>query len=662
MPALHALRTTAATRTTTAAYETVQPLSLQPQFPPLGRYTPPTMSLAARRITAVALLACGGALWVAIGNGRGMGLMRWVLLTAAVAIGALPPVSRRVVARLDRVRHPTQRTIERTALLVGVLATAYFVFTAFHQDRDLFPKTHDEGSYLLGMQMLAHGRLWMPKHPLADFFETFYVIVDPVYASKYFPGTALMYAPTIWLHWPTWVLPVVASGAIVGLLYRIFTQLVDGVAGLLAAILMASLSWFRMLSILLFSQVPMLLLGLLLFWAWLNWREKQRAGWLIAIGAFAGWGAITRPVDALIFAAAAGVGMLCSLRRQPPRRWVVTAGWVILGAAPFLTIQLIFNKGVTGHVFETPFTYYIDRDHPQTSFGFHDYDPLASPASTLPQKRDYYRNVIAPLVQRHRIGNLLHNWVRRDVPGQPAYDRPRLPMVVVSTMPFRVLLPVALVGVLGLTDVRRRLLWLTLPLFVLAYIPYTFFLEHYAVSIAPAVILSVVLGGEALATTWPRFGVAIRSSFTLGVVALALLSTYELNPVSTLLDRDKSASNPHLVDDETFHSALLRAVNTQLPDVIQKPAVILFRYAPGQNVIEEPVFNNAAAWPDDQEIVRAHDLGDRDIEVVRYYAERQPERVFYRFDRATMTLSPPLGTARQLLAEMRREQRTSTTR
>jgi hypothetical protein len=662
MPALHNLRTTAATRTTTAANETVQPLSLQQQFSPLGRYTPPTMSLAARRITAVALLACGGALWVAIGNGRGMGLMRWVLLAAAVAIGALPPVSRRVVARLDRIRHPTQRTIERTALLVGVLATAYFVFTAFHQDRDLFPKTHDEGSYLLGMHMLAHGRLWMPKHPLADFFETFYVIVDPVYASKYFPGTALMYAPTIWLHWPTWVLPVVASGAIVGLLYRIFTQLVDGVAGLLAAILMASLSWFRMLSILLFSQVPMLLLGLLLFWAWLNWREKQRAGWLIAIGAFAGWGAITRPVDALIFAAAAGVGMLCSLRRQPPRRWVVTAGWVILGAAPFLTIQLIFNKGVTGHVFETPFTYYIDRDHPQTSFGFHDYDPARMPVSTLPQKRDYYRNVIAPLVQRHRIGNLLHNWVRRDVPGQPAYDRPRLPMVVDSTMPFRVLLPVALVGVLGLTDVRRRLLWLTLPLFVLAYIPYTFFLEHYAVSIAPAVILSVVLGGEALATTWPRFGVAIRSSFTLGVVALALLSTYELNPVSTLLDRDTSASNPHLVDDETFHSALLRAVNTQLPDVIQKPAVILFRYAPGQNVIEEPVFNNAAAWPDDQEIVRAHDLGDRDIEVVRYYAERQPERVFYRFDRATMTLSPPLGTAKQLLAEMERGPTSAKTR
>ena len=80
-----------------------------------------------------------------------------------------------------------------------MLATAYFVFTAFYQDRDLFPKTHDEGSYLLGMRMLATGRLWMPRHELADFFDTFYVLNEPVYASLYFPGTALMYVPAVLL-------------------------------------------------------------------------------------------------------------------------------------------------------------------------------------------------------------------------------------------------------------------------------------------------------------------------------------------------------------------------------------------------------------------------------------------------------------------------------
>jgi hypothetical protein len=549
-----------------------------------------------------------------------------------------------------------------TALLVGVVATAYFVFTAFHQDRDLFPKTHDESSYLLGMQMLAHGRLWMPKHPLADFFETFYVIVDPVYASKYFPR-----------HRADVRADDLAALADVGaarrrqrrdrrLLYRIITQLADGVAGLLAAILMASLSWFRMLSILLFSQVPMLLLGLLVVWAWLRWRDKPRFGWLIAIGAFAGWGAITRPVDALVFAAAVGVGMLCSLWRTAAKRWVVAAGWVVLGAAPFLTVQLIFNKGVTGHVLQTPFAYYIDRDHPQTSFGFHDYDPRDGAASSLPQKRDYYRNVIAPLVQRHRIGNLLHNWVRRDVPGQPAYDRPRLPMVVDSTMPFRVLLPIAFVGLPRLD--RRPPAGAVAD--VAAVHP-----RVRSVHVFPRALRRQRRpggdpehrprrrsAGDDVAAVRKCDPLVVRAWRGHARLALDVRAQPHLHAARP---RSRGQSNSHVIDDETFHSNFLRAVNTQIPDVIQKPAVILFRYAPGQNVIEEPVYNNLAAWPDDQEIVRAHDFGDgRNIQIVQYYAEHQPDRVFYRFDRATMTLSPPLGTARQLLAEM--QQRGPTTR
>src|SRR5205085_1281309 len=153
---------------------------------------------------------------------------------------------------------------------------AYFIFTAFHQERDLFPKTHDDQSYLIQMQMLAHGRLWMPQHPLADFFDTFYVLARPKYASLYFPGAALMYVPTIWLHLPTWLMPALVAGAIVGLVYRLVTEIIDGVAGALAAVLMVSLSWFRMFSVLLTSHEPVLLMGLLLVWAWLRWREAGR--------------------------------------------------------------------------------------------------------------------------------------------------------------------------------------------------------------------------------------------------------------------------------------------------------------------------------------------------------------------------------------------------
>jgi hypothetical protein len=78
--------------------------------------------------------------------------------------------------------------------------------------------------------------------------------------------------------------------------------------------------------------------------------------------------------------------------------------------------------------------------------------------------------------------------------------------------------------------------------------------------------------------------------------------------------------------------------------------VILFTYKTGVNIIEEPVYNTTVAWPDDAAVIRAHDLGDRNREILDYYARTQPERVFYRYDRASNTLSPPLGTAKSLAA------------
>jgi hypothetical protein len=388
-------------------------------------------------------------------------------------------------------------------------------------------------------------------------------------------------------------------------------------------------------------------------WAWLRWRRSMRPGWIVAIGAFAGWGAIVRPVDAICYALPVGVAIAYELRRQPAKRWATAAGLLVAGAAPFLTLQLVFNKGVTGSFTRTPYTYYLERDQPQTSFGFHAYDASLAPRSTLAQKREYYRNFMQPMIERHTPANLANRWLGRDDPlAQKVYERPRLPMLVDTTMPFRALLPLAFAGLLGLTTLPRRVLWLTLPLLVAAYLPNTFFLEHYAAVAAPAVILSIVLGGEAIAAAWPRFADAVRSSFTLGVVTLALLSTYELNPVTTLLDRDEASRRRHAIDDETFPSERMRTIHTQLPQLVRAPAVVLFQYRPGDNVIEEFVYNNRAAWPDDQPIVRAHDLGDaRNVEIVRYFAERQPDRTFYRYVRATGELTP-LGPARGLLAEL----------
>lgn len=606
------------------------------QKPFLGYAEPRARPDTFRAIVVSLLLLVGVQMWLVFGRGYWGRNDQLKLLAVVLVISCLPPVYRAFARLYDAVRSPPRSAIAVASVLVALFSSTYLYLDARYQKRTFTPKYHDEFSYIVQTRMVAQGRLWAPAHPLPQFFESFQLVAEPVYGSIYFPGAAVLYAPGVWFGWPHWVIPLLLSGTAVGLTFRIIAELIDAVAGLLAAMMLVSLPIFRLQSLMAMSAIPALLLGLAMIWAWLNWRRKHSIGWAILIGAIAGWAAITRPADALCAAVPVGVAMLVEFRRRrlPFATVAHTCLAIFLAAAPFLLVQVVFNRFAGGRVLQTPFQWYAIRNYPQTYFGFHAFDPHARPMSALPQKQVYYDTVALPFIKSHRPLEMLTNW--RDN---------RLRLTVVADAPNWLMIALMPVGLLGLTDARRWVLWSMFPLFVVLYFFYTFFLAHYPLIAAPAVILDILIGADVLARTWPRARSFLTTLLTLVLAALTISELPEFNRVA---------------HDEWFEAPQLAKIDRALAELEHKPAVVLFRFGGGANCEEEPVYNADVIYPDFAPVIRAHDLGPYNVMLYRYYAKRGPDRAVYLYDRADDTIRY-LGSVRELAAKTSTTTTTTTT-
>jgi hypothetical protein len=474
--------------------------------------------------------------------------------------------------------------------------------------------------------MLATGRFWMPAIPLPQFFDSFYILVKPVYASMYFPGMAIMYVPALLLHLPYTAATLAAAGLCAAMLYLILTDLLDGASAILGVLMLLSLSMFRLMSIMLMAQIPTLLLGLVMTWAALQWQKNRGRKWLLLLGAAAGWVGITRPADGLCFAIVLGAAMAMDLWGKPWRYWMKIAVWVIAPLLPFLILQLILNRNISGQWLTTPFARYNDMTYPG-AFGFHK-GPAPLIISDVPEVQAFYETGFKGVIEQHQLINLIPiglkdewNWVDR----------------VAIVDPF--LWIIAPLSLLAMWNRRLWMVWGMLPTYLIVMSAYAFswVLPHYYVAIMPATILLSVLPIRFLTDTFPNRAAMIRTMMGLSIIGLALAAMPQFD---------------RLVHDQYFQYSELDQIDKDLAANVAPPAVVMFHFNRDatidgkkvrNNPSEEPVFNPDVAWPDDAPVIHARDLnadvsvighpGDRDRPLYVYYSRLAPARVFYLYNR-----------------------------
>jgi hypothetical protein len=505
----------------------------------------------------------------------------WLMLACRTAEGWLGQIARR-------------RWLAVT--LVGLLAFGASA-TLSLLGRVPEPQIHDEFSYLLAADTFAHGRLTNPTHPLWVHFESFHIIQQPTYASKFPPAQGLMLAAG----------QVVGGHPIVGV--WISTGLA---AAAICWMLLAWLpSWWAVLGGLLAALHPIILLywsqsywggtvavvgGALVFGALRRMMRRPRVRDALLIGVGLAILANSRPYEGLLVSLPAAVLLLTWMVGKNGPAAQVSITRIVLPIVGVLAVTAgamgFYNWRATGDAFRMP--YQVHQATYAVSPIFLWLQPWPEPVYRHNVMRDFYSDwELKPYMERRSAAGrwILYPW---------SHSRFRyLPYPLVLTVPLVILS-------LILRDRWSRFALLTCAVLSAGLIVNAYFLMHYAAPMAALIFVLALQAMRQLRLWRWRYGQTGR--VMVWMVLMICVTSFAV-AFAQQLRSSWSAQTP----DRARILAQLKETNGR--------HLVIVRYGAGHSVHDEWVYNEADI--DGAKVVWAREMDSaRNHKLLEYFEDR----------------------------------------
>ena len=287
-----------------------------------------------------------------------------ILIFLVIALFALR-FSRHDLRRLNVLLSPLQQLALRPGISILVVALIAFCGSALVSLTVRFPEPaiHDEFSYLLSADTFTSGRLTNPSHALWKHFQSFHVIQQPTYASKYPPGQGLALAlgKLIGGHQVVglWLSAAFACGCICWMLQAWVPYRWALLGGFLSSL---NLGFFGYWSQRYWGGLVAAAGGALLYGALRRLLRRPSPGSAAVLGLGLLILANSRPLEGLIVSIPAGVLFLHWFLRTQDLPWAVRVRRVLLPLCAILALGFLwmgyYNYRVTGDPLRMPYQEY----------------------------------------------------------------------------------------------------------------------------------------------------------------------------------------------------------------------------------------------------------------------------------------------------------------